>query len=49
MKFGQLLVCCMTNISNMFLVHCWKLETSSRPISDFIKMTIWRDLVIFDS
>ena len=26
-KFGQILVCCTTNISNIFLVQCWTLET----------------------
>ena len=26
MKFGLVLVCCMTNISNMFLAECWRLE-----------------------
>ena len=36
MKFGQILVCCMTNISNMFLDECWRLETSSRLFYDFI-------------
>ena len=46
MKFGQILVCCMTN---MFLVYCWRLETSSRPFYDFIKLTIWQDLAIFNS
>ena len=40
MKFGKILVCYMTNISNMFLAECWRLETSSRPFYDFIKMTI---------
>ena len=40
-KFGQvLLVCCKTNISNMFLVQGWRFETSSRLFYDFIKMTI---------
>ena len=48
MKFGQILVCCMTNISNMFLAECWRLETSSRLFYDFIKMTIQQDLVIFN-
>ena len=48
MKLGQILVCCLTNISNMFLAQCWRLETSSRPFYDFIKMTIGRDLAIFD-
>ena len=49
MKFGQILACYMTNISNMFLAHCWRLETSSRPFYDFIKMKIKRDLVICNS
>ena len=48
MKLGQILVCCMTNISNMFLAQCWRLETSSRPFYDFIKMTIQQDLAIFN-
>ena len=26
-KFGQILVCCTTNISNMFLAQDWKMET----------------------
>ena len=47
-KFGQILVCCMTNISNMFLAEWWRLETSSRPFYDFIKMTIQQDLAIFN-
>ena len=46
MKFGQLLVVCMTNIFSMFLVECWSLETSSRVFYDFIKMTIQQDLAI---
>ena len=40
MKFGQIVVCCMTNISNIILVLFWRLETSSRPFCDFIQMTI---------
>ena len=40
MKFGQILVCCMKNVSNMFLVQSWRLETSSRPFYDFIETTI---------
>ena len=48
MKFGQILVCCMANISNMFLAECWRLETSSRLFYDFIKMTIQQDLIIFN-
>ena len=48
MKFGQILVCCMKNISKMFLAQCWRLETSSRFFYDSIKTTIQQDLVIFD-
>ena len=40
MKFGQMIRCCMTNISNMFLDECWRLEISSRLFYYFIKMTI---------
>ena len=39
----------MTNISDMFLVQCWRLETSSRIFFDFIEMIIKWDLVIFNS
>ena len=49
MEFGQILVCCMTNISNMFLTQYWRLETSSRLFYDFIKIIIQRDLAIFNS
>ena len=49
MKSGQILVSCMTNISDIFLAQCWRLETRSRPFYDFIKITILRDLVIFNS
>ena len=48
MKFGEILVCCITNIFNMFLAECWKLETSSRSFYDFIKMTIQKELAIFN-
>ena len=37
MTFGQILVCCTANISNMFLARCWGLETSFRPFYDFIR------------
>ena len=40
MKFCQILVCCMTYISNLFLAQCWRLENSSRLYYDFVKMTI---------
>ena len=39
-NFGQILVCCKTNISNIFLAQDWRLETSSRLFYDFIKMTV---------
>ena len=48
MKFGQILVRCMKNITDIFLAECWILETSSRLFYDFIKMTIQQDLVIFN-
>ena len=48
MKFGEIIVCCTTNTSNIFLVKCWRLETSSRLFYDFIKMTIQQDLAIFN-
>ena len=38
----------MTNISNMFLTECWRLETSSRLFYDFIKKTIQQDLAIIN-
>ena len=47
-KFGQILVCSMTNISNMLLVECWRLETSPRLFYDFIKMAIQKDLAVFN-
>ena len=40
MKHGQILVYCMSNISNMFLAQCWRLTANSRPFCDFTKMTI---------
>ena len=49
MKFGQVLVCCVLNMSNMFLGQCWRLETSSRSFYDFIKTTIYGDPAIFHS
>ena len=48
MQFPQILVCCMTNISNLFLTQCWTLETSSRPFY-FLKITIKRDQAIFNN
>ena len=48
MKFGQILVCCITNISNMSLTECWRLENSSRLFNDSIKMAIQQDLAIFN-
>ena len=40
MKFGQIVMCFMANISNMFLAQCWRLETKSRPFYNFIKTEI---------
>ena len=42
MKFDQTLVCCMTNISHMFLAQCWRLETISRPFYDFMILLKWQ-------
>ena len=49
MKFGQILVCWMRNISNMFSTQCWRLKTSSRPFYDFIEITILRNVAISNS
>ena len=49
MKFCQILVYYMTNIFNMFLAQCWRLDTSSRSFYDFITNTIKQDLVIVNS
>ena len=48
-KYYHILVCCLTNISNMFFAQCWRLEISSTPFYDFIKMTIKQGLAIFRS
>ena len=48
MKFGQVLVYLITNISNMFLAQCCRRETSSR-IFYFNEMRIWQDVSIFSS
>ena len=39
-EFGQILVCCKTNTSNMFIAQDWRLETNSELFYDFIKMTM---------
>ena len=39
MKFCQILVCCMTNISNVLLAQCWRLGSTS--FYDFIKEIIF--------
>ena len=49
MIFGQILMCYITNIYYMFLAQWWRLETSFRLFYDFIKMTILRDLALFNS
>ena len=48
MKFGQILVYYITNISNMVLSQSWTLETTSGPFDDFIEMKIKQDLAIFN-
>ena len=50
MKLDQILVCCMTNISNLFLAQGWRLDTSSRPFMILLKWQyskIW-PFLIFD-
>ena len=47
-KVGQILVCYVANISNIFLAECWRLEFNSRLFSDLVKITIQRDLAIFN-
>ena len=49
MKFGQIIVSCRTNISNMLLAQCWGLETGPRSFYDLIKITMQRDVAIFSS
>ena len=49
MTLGQILLCCMTNISNMCLDQFWRLGTSNRLFYNFIKMTTKQDLTIFNS
>ena len=46
-EFGQMLVYLTTNISNMYLAQCWRLETSSTPFYDFNEMTMQRDRSMF--
>ena len=48
MKFGQILVYLITNLSIMFLVQCWRLETSSRPFHDFNEMAIICQFLVVD-
>ena len=40
MKFGQILVCCMKNISNKFLAQFWNVKARSKRFYDFIKMAV---------
>ena len=49
MKFGQILVCCMANIFNMFLAQCWRLETVPYPFMILLKLAISRDLAIVNN
>ena len=40
-KFGQILVCCTTNSSNIFLAQCWRLETH-HDVTDLVNHgTVW--------
>ena len=47
-KLGQIRVYLLTNISNMFLAQCWRLEASSRPFYDFNETTI-KQVLSFNS
>ena len=50
MKLGQILLCCMRNISNMFLAQCWRPETSFRPCIMLLKWQcreIWSFLIVY--
>ena len=49
MKFGEILVCLITNMFNMFLAQCWRLGTRSRSYYNFNEMAIWQNLSIFSS
>ena len=46
MKFGQIIVQLMKNVSNMFLVKWRGLQTSLRPVNGFDKMEMESDLLI---
>ena len=48
-KLHQILVHLITNVSIIFLAQCWRLETSSRPLFDFNKVTIYQYLSIFSN
>ena len=43
-KLGQIFIYCMTNISNIFLIQRWRLETSSGPLMILLQLhnsNIW--------
>ena len=40
MKFGQILVKLMTNISKSSLTQLWKLGTTSKSFNDFIEIAV---------
>ena len=46
-KFAQILMQIMTNISKLFLAVLRRQRTSSKPFYDFDKMVIWYDLISF--
>ena len=49
MKFGQILVCCMTSISKHAFGLMLETETSSRPFFDILPKTLQQDIAIFNS
>ena len=51
MKFGQILVCCMTNISNIVLAQCWRLKRVPGLFMILLQWQynkIWRHFLIVD-
>ena len=47
MKFGQMLVCCKTNISNKSSMQWQKTGNWFQALYDFIKMAIQQDRAFF--
>ena len=49
LRCGQILVCCVKSIFNMFLIEFWRLETRSSPYYDLSKLQysdIWPSLIV---